>query len=171
MTDAATLNKIKRIARDVRVWAEKLQEEQQQWDDNLGCMCVIASYELFKRLHKARLDPTICFADCDNYGHAFIRCRGYVVDVTATQFARKIDKVSIVPIKGIDYKTFEFWKPGVKVKSKRRLLSEVSFWPRDQLHPELVNEVWGPESEPHLFRRYNEAQGSIQEYSSKRRRA
>jgi len=152
MVDAATLSKIKRIAKDVRKWAERLQEQEQLWDNNLGCMCAIASYELFKRLRKARLDPTICFTNGDDGGHAFISCQGHIVDVTATQFTRKIPKVIVIPVKEIDYMTYEFWRPGTRAKSKKRFLDEISGWPSYQIHPELRPEI-KTKPERHSIRR------------------
>jgi len=157
MTDAATLAKIKRIARDVRLWAEGLQGRQELWDDDLSCMCSIASYELFKRLRKVHLEPTACFADLQDYGHAFIHCQGYIVDVTATQFTKKLPKVVVLPLKDINYKTYDFWRPKIKVKSKKRFLDEISDWPRDQVHPELSTEISAAKPKRHAARIGHEA--------------
>ena len=74
------LHAIKRIAREIRQWAEL--RRPRRWDPNLGGMCAIAARELFRRLKIAGFKPVIVYTK----DHAFIRIRNYIVDVTATQF-------------------------------------------------------------------------------------
>ncbi len=129
--------RIRKIASNTRQWAEELQRTHQIWDSDLACMCGIASYELFKRLKKAGLSPTICFAENSYEGHAFIRCQGYTIDVTATQFGIK-DKTVVMANRDAEaYKWF--WVPIEKIKTKTGLLKKLAGWPRYQIHPDLTS--------------------------------
>ena len=78
------IQRIKRIANNVRKWAEN-NRGKFKVKENLTGMCGIASYELFKRLSRAKLKPTLCHS---YFGHAFIECNKHIIDVTATQFTK-----------------------------------------------------------------------------------
>ncbi len=134
-----THKKILTIAKHTRDWAEKLQRDGEGEGEDLACMCAIASYELFKRLKRAGLSPTMCFADKAFEGHAFVRCQGLTIDVTATQFGVR-DKVNVL-FNEDAIEMHWFWKPNLKVKSKKNILKQLSNWPKYQIHPELRSRV------------------------------
>ena len=140
-----TRNRIKRIAKNVRKWAEELQNKNKFWDNHLSGMCGIASYELFKRLRRAKFKPTMCFSR----GHAFVKCNGFIVDVTATQFCKAdVNKSNTIGYnncwKSIEIrpiaKTFPnpwFWQSILHTRSKKEIINEVKEWRSDEIHPEL----------------------------------
>ena len=151
-----TQYRIKRIATNVRKWAEELQDQKLFWDNDLSGMCGIASYELFKRLRRAKLKPTMCFAyEIYHGGHAFIQCQNLVVDVTATQFTTYTEvgkdgmltshKLSHKPIEIRKIKeasqAAEFWRTSVKAISKTQILNEIKDWPDDEIHPDLIGKI------------------------------
>lgn len=131
------LAKIKRIASNTRKWAEKYRtQEHQDFGSDLAGMCGIAAYELFKRLDKAGLKPKYCFGD----GHAFVKCDGYIVDVTATQFDDGHPEVTIRPTRS---KPYEYWKRPLEFRSRSRIIETLQEddWPSYQIHPDLRGEV------------------------------
>jgi len=80
---------VRQIAKRVRNWGERLQQavgmnepSAQFWFEDLGMMCGVCTYKLFKELTAAGYSPVFANSDC----HAFILLDGYIVDVTATQF-------------------------------------------------------------------------------------
>ena len=77
MTDK---KRILKIATNVRLWGE--ENNKSGLDEGLSGLCGICSYEIFMRLRKAKLAPQIVFTT----GHVWVFCKGFVVDVTATQF-------------------------------------------------------------------------------------
>jgi hypothetical protein len=141
------IERIKRIATNVRKWAEKKQIEA--WDNgeswkytkDLNCLCAIASWELFKRLKRAKFDPEMCFSD---HGHAFILCNKLLVDVTATQFNSragyqskiKFKKVEIRP--AMDRKLSKYWFKHRFGKEKKTIAYIMKSWPHYQMHPEIA---------------------------------
>jgi len=140
-----TQHRIRKIAKNVRTWAEELQNEKLFWDRDLGGMCAIASYELFKRLRRAKLKPVICVAP----GHAFVQCKDLVIDVTATQFnssniflvnspSFRLKPIEIRKAKEAS-KVAHFWKPLIKINDKKTFVNEMQNWSRDEIHPELLN--------------------------------
>lgn len=145
-----TFRRIKRIADNVRMWAEEMQDRNQRWDEDLSCMCGIASYELFKRLKRAGLKPTMCFA---NVGHAFIQCKGYTIDVTATQFygmyykdsedEESLGEWEAVEIRPADEapKAAQFWDVYIKAKGDKAILKIFEDWPAYQVHPTLLRKI------------------------------
>lgn len=74
--------KIRKVAIEVRAWAERQQELNLDFSDDLCGMCAIASAELFLALRRAGISSRIALA----WGHCFVISHGYIVDVTATQF-------------------------------------------------------------------------------------
>ena len=84
------LEQIKQEAQIIREWAEQLQAKHKLWHDSLAEMCGICSYALFKQLLQKGF--SVCLASNDE--HVFVTWRGYIVDITATQFGKK-EKVYI----------------------------------------------------------------------------
>lgn len=132
------LTRVRRIASNTRKWAEKYRKQEPYGiSKSLGGMCGIAAYELFKRLDKAGLQPKYCFGD----GHAFIKCHGHIVDVTATQFYDNHPKVTVRPAKG---RSYSYWKKPLELRSKSRIVEILreDEWPAYQIHPDLREEVY-----------------------------
>jgi len=89
--------KIIEIATDIRKKAYNfaMSDASKEYDfhheDNLSCMCAVASYALYKDLLKKGYNSdTVKFVEGDfedEYcGHCWIEIEGFIVDVTATQF-------------------------------------------------------------------------------------
>jgi len=72
-----------KIAKKVRIWAETVNDKHGLWDDDLCRGCGVCSYIIFVRLDKLGYKPRFIWSD---YGHCFIICQGFLIDVTATQF-------------------------------------------------------------------------------------
>lgn len=128
------LKRVKKIARNVRKWTEEAHENGMitGGDDELGGYCAIASYELLKRLKRAKINASIA----GNENHAFVLIDDYKIDVTATQFAEYRDIK--VFIEKIEDETFS-WEHEIewKVKTRKELLKELKAWPREQQHPDI----------------------------------
>lgn len=82
-------NKIKAIALQVRLWAEKYAAEN-YFDSDLCGLCAIASSKLQKALRKENILSEIHVAvDADDFScHVFVVIKNYIVDITATQFKK-----------------------------------------------------------------------------------
>lgn len=74
--------KIYRIAREARKNTEDIQERELIWPEDLSEMCGIASKTLYDKLVLNGYRPGIVVA----HSHVFVYCRGYFIDITATQF-------------------------------------------------------------------------------------
>lgn len=70
------------IAKKARAKCERVNNKHDLFPDTLDGMCGIASAYLFKELKKHKLNPTLA----ENSSHCFILCKGYIVDITASQF-------------------------------------------------------------------------------------
>jgi hypothetical protein len=130
-----TEQKIIRIARQARKWTEHLQEEEGRWDATLSGMCGIGSYELFRRLSKASLDPKMCFGN----GHVFVRCQGFTADVTATQFSchsNELKPVEVVKTRSA-CQLNTFWVSDGTTRTEQGIMKGFKHWSTDHLHPEL----------------------------------
>jgi hypothetical protein len=79
--------KIVHIAQNARKWADRARHvrEYNEFPNDLECFCAIAATHLFLLLKKAKLKPCICAND----EHVFVKCSGYIIDVTASQFGEK----------------------------------------------------------------------------------
>jgi hypothetical protein len=120
---------IKRIARRVRRWAERNHEQCCLSDESLSCMCAIASVRLFQQLRAAGLeDARVCCATEPDY-HAFVKCGGYVIDVTATQFSCEYTAVEIRPI---EEAKDDIWKVAVTLRTEQEIRDYFSGWEEDQ---------------------------------------
>jgi hypothetical protein len=123
--------KINLIAEEVRKWAEKLQRKEQRWDDDLTCMCGIASFELFKRLKKSGFSPV--FVVNETQEHAFIICNKLIIDVTATQFG--YDEIEIMDVDCVSDSTI--WSVGDMTDNVQDIITSMILWPWDQRHPDF----------------------------------
>ncbi len=83
------------VAREVRQWAEDFQQEHPKAfpRDTLKGLCAVCAVRLFVCLQRAGHKPTYV----ENGWHAFVLCRGWVVDIAATQFGDKFDPVCMIP--------------------------------------------------------------------------
>ena len=129
----SNLQRIRAIAHRVRKWAEKLQEqrgERGMWDENLGCMCGICAYEIFKRARRAGMRCRIAMS-CH---HAFVIYHGRVVDVTATQFGNRYPKVVVRRLKGSND---SIWKVRQIFRTTKALRIEMKHW-ENQQNPFLI---------------------------------
>jgi hypothetical protein len=125
-------------ATEVREWAMK----KSVWFDNdsdLCGWCAICSTAIFKRLYNKGLNPTFVeayFSDLRNSeAHCFIICKGYLVDVTATQFSPSYDPVIVRKYDDSDGKKW-FWKKQNEAKTIGAIRSMLKEWDDDQ-HPSL----------------------------------
>lgn len=126
-----SMYQINLIAEATRKWAEKLQRKEQRWDDDLECMCGIASFELFKRLKKAGLSPV--FVVNESQEHAFVICNKLIIDVTATQFG--YDKIEIMDVDYVHDSTI--WSVGEMTDNIQDIIVSMILWPWDQRHPDF----------------------------------
>lgn len=78
----ADLQKVRAIGRETRAWAERVAKRTGEYPRDLCGMCAIAAGRLHKELRKAGFESVLAA----NSGHCFVLVKGYVVDVTATQF-------------------------------------------------------------------------------------
>lgn len=131
-------NLLVREAKSVYDWARRINKS----DDELGCWCAICSYELFKRLRRQKLNPTFYKVDDDGFGHCFVDCMGYIVDVTARQFT---PDVNFIEVRKTNDDGHWFWSRGeqnfVNVetsKSTTRIKKILEGFPREQ-NPFRVN--------------------------------
>jgi len=79
-------------AQKIRDWAVKANNGSK----NMTNWCVTCSYLIFKKLSKLNLEPEFCTVSFSYGNHAFIYCRGFIVDVTATQFYKNIKEVVVM---------------------------------------------------------------------------
>lgn len=75
-------SKIRNIARRIRRWAV-LQAAKHNFPDDLQGLCAIAARRLFLEFKNEGYSPKIAYQK----NHCFVLVDGYLVDVTATQFA------------------------------------------------------------------------------------
>lgn len=131
------LKRIKVIASNTREWAEKYAAENynensgRHFQQDLNGMCAIASAELYKRLTRAKIPAVIC----ENKKHCFVMCRGYVVDVTATQFSNQLSgSIKVFVRKHSQVKHHFFYKINASHTSIRSLLlsQQEHNWPAVQ---------------------------------------
>lgn len=80
-----------REAQSVRDWAL-----QHNAPFDLCCWCAICSYEIFKRLKQAHFSPVFVDVETGYGGHCYVKCAGYLIDVTAQQFNRRHPPVIVV---------------------------------------------------------------------------
>jgi hypothetical protein len=73
--------RLKQILQETRQWAEQYAFDN-DYSDDLLCMCSIVSKELFERLKQYKYKCQLAY----NYKHCFVLYRGYILDLTATQF-------------------------------------------------------------------------------------
>jgi hypothetical protein len=80
------IDQIREIATVARAWAEHRNEQlDYAYDNDLGGMCAIASAHLLTQLHGAGFKAAHAVG---NHGHYFVMWRGWVVDITASQFSK-----------------------------------------------------------------------------------
>lgn len=81
-----TLDHVKSIAHEVRLWAQGRAERTRYHADDLMGWCAIASAELHNRLKASGIASEIHHGSSGYGSHIFLVVDDHVVDVTATQF-------------------------------------------------------------------------------------
>ena len=115
------MSKIRKIASNVRKWAEKNKNKYEAFDDDLCGMCGVATAKLSHELLKKHIKHKLILVDgSESTGveHCFIYLDNYIIDVTATQFG-KDEKVCIVhkdDVKRNDW----FWQ--LRSSKKRKVI-------------------------------------------------
>jgi hypothetical protein len=137
-----TKNILVREAQSVYDWARRFND-----DEELGCWCAICSYEVFKRLRRAKLNPTFVQVwDGNGYdGHCFVECQGYIVDVTARQFIGNLRSVEV----RYNNPGYWFWvrnsqinKSVHKANTTSQIQKLVKDWPSEQNPFKNWKEYW-----------------------------
>jgi len=114
---------LRKIATKVRKQAEDLQDETKHWCGDLGEMCAIASMMLYKRLKKEGYRPAIVVG----FGHVYVYCKGYFIDITATQFG-PYPKVIVRK----EMPNEDFWEKNQVIRSEKALKQFFKIWPKYQ---------------------------------------
>lgn len=92
------LQRITLAAYNARRQAEKRASET-GFSSDLHCFCARGSAILFRHLKKMGFRPKIVMSTDGHWAHVWVRCSGYLVDITASQFDQ--DDVMIVPMKRV----------------------------------------------------------------------
>lgn len=93
---------VKQIASQVRSACEGFVNSHESFDydfhgqDDLCCMCAVASMALKKALEREGIHSDLVVGEYDGFCHCWLEWQNYIVDITATQFnlKRKIHIVS-----------------------------------------------------------------------------
>lgn len=130
-------SKIRLVALETRTWAEKNVEKILNYPArDLGGMCAVAASELFIRLGKVGVQPTLHSVSTDDGGHCFVEVDGWFIDVTATQFGEEFKSVEIFSSKRkpakFTKKSNRWWSDSVKFSSVKELKKFLSDWPDNQ---------------------------------------
>jgi hypothetical protein len=121
------LRKIRRLARKVRRWADEYVARSYDYSDDLCGMCAICSTKLWHLLREHGYKARIVMA----VGHVFVVYRGYLIDVTATQFLGNCGPVVLRPWKR-DAEPY-FWRP-------RKI-----YWSPEMVYQRQLDENWPDE--------------------------
>lgn len=92
------LQRITLAAYNARRQAEKRASET-GFSSDLHCFCARGSAILFRHLKKMGFRPKIVMSTDGHWAHVWVRCSGYLVDITASQFDR--GDVEIIPLKKV----------------------------------------------------------------------
>jgi hypothetical protein len=136
---------IRKIAREVRLWAEKIQQNDPEdiYPKDLCGLCAIATAKLHMQLKKNKIKSTIVYGD----HHVFLVVDDFVVDVTATQFPNTLrgfgffraPKILIVSWKKLQVSKrrgeISPWTDTVRFNSVNKLAKwqRKEDWPEEQL--------------------------------------
>lgn len=125
----STVKKAKKIALDVRKWAEQYAKRH-HYDSDLCGLCAISSARLSYKLEKAGIPHKIAHND----SHAFVVCNGYIIDVTATQFGCRSKVVVRKPPKPHEEDALSWWhQKRTNLNSKTFYNTQVRLgWPPEQ---------------------------------------
>lgn len=127
---------IERIARRTRAWAERVQQTRNpdnEFCEDLGGMCAIASMQLHRQLVGAGISATLAASRYHCFVIVTLERRRHVVDITATQFGK--EAVFIRPLVQAS-SVAEWWKPS-RLFSQRPALREYlsnAQWPSSQIN-------------------------------------
>lgn len=130
------LDKVRSIAEKARKWAERYVKRKPGYgyDEDLACLCAIASAYLCHQLQKNGVKAKIA----ENDSHCFIKIGDYAVDITATQFndsQRAFAPVEIRPLAEMQVYDREWWRVQFVHKSAADLREHLikRGWPQEQV--------------------------------------
>lgn len=131
------LKKVRAIAKMARKamehlakWEETHADFVEDWNDRetLGGYCARASAMLSMALERAGIKHTIIAS----HGHVFIKWRKNIVDITATQFSKKVGKTVICTReslnKKVDVHKRSYWN------EKYRFQNRIDLWTHQQTY-------------------------------------
>lgn len=102
ISNARVINpKVKTIAKHVRKQCDLFVQSPEsviygwRYHTDLALMCEFASYTLHNALEKGGFKPHTIAGTYEHEGHCWVRWRGWIVDITLTQFNRRNNKVFI----------------------------------------------------------------------------
>jgi hypothetical protein len=81
---------VRRLAKKVRNAFEKIAEKENRCR-RLSGYCARASFVLSNLMHSRGIEHNIVYGE----NHVYIKWKGYIVDVTATQFCPELDRIVI----------------------------------------------------------------------------
>ena len=103
-------------------------EKELSWSSDLTGACAIGSFLVWKLLQEYK--PTLVVGDAPDIGHCWVKVRGKVIDVTATQFG-DYPPVLVLPIQ--KYYKLDFVKQFTsKLTNENGLESLKEDWPKFQ---------------------------------------
>jgi|SRR5689334_11094793 len=119
-----------RIAKKIRRWAVKYRKIG-YFPDDLEGMCGIAAVALMRALERHGMQARIGLSNC----HAYVIYKGYVLDVTATQFG----KAPVVCRRQRDiYIEEDWWTTRREFKSYEDFIASQQDWAEGQ----IFNDQW-----------------------------
>lgn len=133
--------KVKSIARNVRRKIERLSKKPPYYSDSksLECMCVVASYELYKKLKELNYKNVsfvegqylpLVYSHDDFTNHCWVTFEEFIIDLTFTQFDIAAKKISVF------HKKNKLFKP-VRINAKAINCIKKD-WPYDQRPCEFI---------------------------------
>mgnify|MGYP005730243275 CR=1 FL=1 len=98
-------------------------------------MCAIASGELWRILSRVNLNAELILCSGKCWSHVLVHCKGYYIDVTATQFG---DHPRVVIMTEEEYQAREEWywkEEAVRFATDIELhqYQQEKYWPDEQL--------------------------------------
>ena len=123
---------------DVGQKVRSFLENELNWSSDLTGACAIGSFLVWKLLQEYK--PTLVVGDAPDMGHCWVKVRGKVVDVTATQFG-DYPPVLVLPIQ--KYSKLDFVKQfSTKLINEKGLENLKEEWPKFQTPWTYSNEVY-----------------------------
>lgn len=136
----ATVN-LHKIALRVRRWTLDFQRKHNdKYPTDLVGLCGIASARLYSELVKAGYKPQIAYCRYLQFGHVFVVCDGYVIDLTSSQFCN----APKFTFQAVDhFNQDKWWKTYSVMEGLDELEEEQLEWVEDHQFATYKNEVLG----------------------------